>query len=69
MSNEGSLYRMCGQIYTYDELRAVTQTEVQELPLETWRDGVFNFDDYLTESVHTGTIEVVETTRTIWKTT
>ena len=31
-----------------------------DLPPETWRDGTFNFDDYLTESLHTGTIEVVE---------
>jgi hypothetical protein len=34
--------------------------DVADLPPETWRDGRFNLDDYPTESLHTGTIEVVE---------
>jgi hypothetical protein len=34
--------------------------EVAELPSDTWSDGVFNFDDYLTESVHAGVITTVE---------
>jgi hypothetical protein len=49
-----------GQTYTYDELKAQTEQEVADLPPETWRHGVFNFDDYLTESLHSGTIAVVE---------
>jgi hypothetical protein len=40
-----------GQTYTRDELKAQTEQEVADLPAETWRDGVFNFDDYLTESL------------------
>jgi hypothetical protein len=58
MANDGCRYRIGDQIYTYGELRAVTEADVADLPTETWRDG--RFDDYLTESVHTGTIEVVE---------
>jgi hypothetical protein len=38
----------------------VTEAEVADLPPETWRDGTFDFDDYLTESVQTGTIDVVD---------
>ena len=34
--------------------------EVADLPPETWRDGKFDFDDYLIESVLVGTIEEVE---------
>jgi hypothetical protein len=38
----------------------VTEAEVADLPPETWRDGKFNFDDYLTESIQTDTIDVVD---------
>jgi hypothetical protein len=61
MADDGFRYRIGDQNYTYDELRAVTEADVADLPPETWRDGKFNFDDYVTESVHTGTIEVFET--------
>ena len=60
MAYDGFRCRIGDQIYTYDELRAVTNADVADLPPETWRDGRFDFDDYLTESVHTGTIEVVD---------
>ncbi|MCU1701378.1 MAG: hypothetical protein JWR34_7441 [Mycobacterium sp.] len=60
MPDDGSRYRIDDQIYTYDELREVTVADVADLPPETWRDGKFNFDDYLTESLHTGTIDVVD---------
>jgi hypothetical protein len=49
-----------GQTFTYDELKAQTEQEVADLPPETWPDGVFNFDDSLTESLQSGTITVVE---------
>ena len=62
MADDGFRYRIGDQIYTYHELRAVTEADVADLPTETWGDGRFDFDDYLTESVHTGTIEVVENT-------
>jgi hypothetical protein len=29
-------------------------------PPETWRDGEFNFNDYLIESLQVGVIEIVE---------
>ena len=53
-------YLAAGHIYTYDELDAQTEQEVADHPSETWRDGFFNFDDYLTESLHSGTITVLE---------
>jgi hypothetical protein len=53
-------YLAAGHIYTYDELKAQTEQEVADLPPETWRDGVFSFDDYWTESLQSGTITVVE---------
>lgn len=49
-----------GQTYSYHQLKAQTEQEVADLPAETWRHGVFNFDGYLTESLHSGTITVVE---------
>ena len=52
-------YRMCGKTYTYDELREVSKAEAADLPQETWRDGKFDFNDYLIESVLVGTIRVV----------
>ncbi len=60
MTDHGVRYRRCDEIYTYADLRAVVRAEVADLPPETWRDDTFNFDDYLTESVHTGTIEVID---------
>jgi hypothetical protein len=53
-------YLAAGQTYTHDELKAQTEQEVADLPAETWRDGVFSFGDYLTESLHSGTITFVE---------
>jgi hypothetical protein len=49
-----------GQTYTRDELKAQTEQEIADLPPETWREGVFNFDDYLTGSLNSGTITVLE---------
>ena len=53
-------YRMDGKTYTCDELREVSKAEAAGLPQETWRDGKFNFNDYLIESVLVGTIEEVD---------
>lgn len=55
MSDDDSLYRMCGQVYTYDELKAVSEGELAEL--NDLQGTNFSFDDYVIESVHTGTIE------------
>ena len=44
-------YRMSGKTYTRDELREVSKAEAADLPPEIWRDGIFNFNDYLTESI------------------
>lgn len=60
MADEDKRYRIGDETYTYDELREVTEAEVADLPPETWCDGKFNFDDYLTESVQAGTIDVIE---------
>jgi hypothetical protein len=57
MADDGSVYRMCGKVYTYDGLRKVSEPELAELNDLQGTD--YGFDDYLTESVHTGTIEVV----------
>ena len=54
-------YRIDGRVYTYDELREVSKAEAADLRLDTWRDGKFDFNDYLIESLHTGTIELVDT--------
>ena len=59
MTDDGSLYRIDGRVYTYGELRDAIMAEVADLPPETWRDGKFDFDDYLIESVLVGTIRVV----------
>ena len=60
MTDDGSLYRIDGRVYTYGELRDAIMAEVADLPPETWRDGKFDFDDYLIESVLVGTIEEVD---------
>lgn len=46
---------MCGEVYTYDELKAASEAELNDL-----QGSNFTFDDYLIESVHTGTIETVD---------
>ena len=51
---------MWGKTYTWDELRGVSKAEAADLPPETWRDGIFDFNDYLTESIQVGTIEVID---------
>jgi hypothetical protein len=53
-------YRMSGRVYTWDELLEVSEAEAAALPPETWRDGTFNFNDYLTESIQVGTIEEID---------
>ena len=61
MTDDGSLYRIDSRVYTYGELRDATMAEVADLPPETWRDGKFDFNDYLIESIQVGTIEEVDT--------
>lgn len=58
MPDDGSRYRMCGEVYTYDELKAASEAELAEL--NELQGSNFGFDDYLIESVHTGTIETVD---------
>ena len=53
-------YRMSGKVYTWDELREVTKGEAADLSPETWRDGTFDFNDYLIESIQVGTIEEID---------
>ena len=53
-------YRMSGETYTWNELREVSKAEAADLPPETWREGIFNFNDYLTESIQVGTIEEID---------
>ena len=53
-------YRMDGKTYTWDELREVSKAEAADLPPETWRDGKFDFNDYLIGSIHVGTIEEID---------
>lgn len=55
-----SLYRAAGQTFTRDELKAFLEANAAELPPETWRDGYFDFDGYLIESIQTGTIEQID---------
>jgi hypothetical protein len=53
-------YLMVGKTHTWDELREVSRAEAADLPPETWRDGKFDFNDYLIESVLVGTIKKVD---------
>lgn len=52
-------YRMSGTVYSYDELVAALDAEAATLPPETWRDGVWNVDDYIVEAGQVGIIETV----------
>lgn len=54
------VYRAAGQTFTRDELKVFLTKEAAELPPETWRDGVFDFEGYLIESLQTGTIEEID---------
>jgi hypothetical protein len=54
-----TLYRAAGQTFTRDELKDFLTKEAAELPPETWRDGKFEFEGYLIESLQTGTIEML----------
>jgi YVTN family beta-propeller protein len=50
------LYRNGGdQLLTLDELRTEVEAEVADLPPQIWRDGKFDFNDYLIASVILGT--------------
>ncbi len=40
--------------------REEPEAEAADLPPETWRDGTFDFNDYLIESVLVGTIEEID---------
>lgn len=39
---------------------AEPEAEAADLPPETWRDGKFDFNDYLIESIQVGTIEEID---------
>ena len=40
--------------------REEPEAEAADLPPETWRDGKFDFNDYLIESIQVGTIEEID---------
>jgi len=54
-----TLYRAAGRTFTRDELKDFLTKEAAELPANTWRDGHFEFEGYLIESIQTGTIEML----------
>jgi len=58
MLDDGSRYRMCGEVYSYDELKAASEAELAEL--NELQGSNFSFDQYLSESLLTGTIETVD---------
>jgi hypothetical protein len=60
MGEDTTKYLAAGHVYTRDELKTATESQAADLPPETWRDGVFNFDDYLIESLQTGTITMID---------
>lgn len=55
-----AIYLMGGVKYTFDELCEAVLAEAATLPPETWRDGHFDLNDYLIESLLVGTIEQVD---------
>lgn len=57
MPDDGFLYRMGGQVYSYDALKTGSEAELTEL--SALQGTNLTFDDDLIESVHTGTIETV----------
>jgi hypothetical protein len=58
--NPVTTYLMCGKAYTWDELYEVSKAEAADLPPATWRDGTFDFNGYLVESMQVGTIKEVD---------
>ena len=55
-----AIYRLGDRNYTYEELCEAVEAEAATLPPETWRDGEWNLNDYLIESILVGTIETVD---------
>lgn len=45
--------------YSYDELVDELNAEAATLPPETWRDGVWDVNDYIIEAQQVGIITVV----------
>lgn len=54
-----ALYEMDGVRYTYDELAAKIEAEAATLPLETWRSGEWNLNDYMIEAMQVGIINQI----------
>jgi hypothetical protein len=54
-----AIYLINGCYYGYEELREAVESEAAKHPPETWRDGEFDFDEYLIESIIVGLIEAV----------
>jgi len=52
-------YRLSGVEFTYDELRSAAECEAAEISLTRWLQGEFNFNEWLTDSLLVGTIEIV----------
>jgi len=55
-----AMCRMSGVEYTYDELCDAIEAEAATLRPETWRDGVFNLNDYIIEAMQVGIIDTVD---------
>lgn len=56
MGEDGVIYRMSGIEYTYEELVDALNAEAATLPPETWRDGVWDVNDYIIEAGQVGII-------------
>ena len=48
---------MCGEVYTYEQLREASRLGLDDL--NELQGSNFSFDDYLIESVQAGTIEAL----------
>jgi hypothetical protein len=55
-----AIYRMSGIEYTYDELVDALNAEAATIPEETWRDGLWDVNDYIIEAMQVGIIDTVE---------
>lgn len=49
-----------GKVVTRDELYAIVEPEAAQEPEGTWQGGEFDFNEWLIESLNTGTVTRVE---------
>jgi hypothetical protein len=55
-----AIYVMDNRQYTFQELCDALEAEAATLPPDTWRDGVWDLNDYIIEAMQVGIIETVE---------